>query len=131
MNALDGIEGLSECIGRAIQEHLAKSNINLTWPQIDRLDHPVLRFEAFIEDAGSVSAAVLRPEKVASVCSFLVPAEEINTKLCNARMRHNYREMCITPARHPGLWWRQRHSAEVGSENEAGSMGCVCVNGSV
>jgi ATP-dependent RNA helicase DDX49/DBP8 len=73
MTALEGIEGLSECIGRAIQEHLAKSNINLTWPQIDRLDHPVLRFEAFIEDAGSVSAAVPRPEKVASVRSIPCP----------------------------------------------------------
>lgn len=69
MNALDGIDGLSECIGRAIQEHLAKSNINIAWPQIDSLDRPVLRFEAFIEDAGQSSNATRpRSEKIASVC---------------------------------------------------------------
>jgi ATP-dependent RNA helicase DDX49/DBP8 len=67
MNALEGIDGLSECIGRAIQEHLARSNVNLTWPQIDGLSHPVLRVEAFIEDAGQANASATRPERVASV----------------------------------------------------------------
>ncbi|KAL5115410.1 putative RNA helicase [Pleosporales sp. CAS-2024a] len=66
MNAPLGIEGLSECIGRAIQEHLARSNINLAWPQIDRLDRPVLRFEAYIEDAGAPSTTAPRSERVAS-----------------------------------------------------------------
>jgi ATP-dependent RNA helicase DDX49/DBP8 len=70
MNALEGIEGLSECIGQAIQEHLRRSNINITWPQIDALNHPVLRFEAFIEDAGQSSVAVQRSERVASVRTF-------------------------------------------------------------
>lgn len=70
MNTLDGIEGLSECIGRAIQEHLARSNLNLAWPQIDSLDHPILRFEAFIEDAGALSTIAPRSEKVASVRVF-------------------------------------------------------------
>jgi hypothetical protein len=70
MTALDGIEGLSECIGRAIQEHLARSNLNLAWPQIDSLDRPILRFEAFIEDAGAVSTVASRSEKIASVCVF-------------------------------------------------------------
>jgi ATP-dependent RNA helicase DDX49/DBP8 len=69
MNALEGIEGLSECIDQAIQEHLAKSNINIAWPQIDNLSHPVLRFEAFIEDAGSASAVAPHSARVASVCS--------------------------------------------------------------
>jgi hypothetical protein len=67
MNALEGIEGLSECIGRAIQEYLAKSNLNVAWPQIDSLDRPILRFEAYIEDAGAISTAAPRSEKVASV----------------------------------------------------------------
>jgi ATP-dependent RNA helicase DDX49/DBP8 len=69
MNALEGTEGLSECIGRAIQEHLAKSDINNAWRQIDSLDHPILRFEAYIEDAGTVSVgtAASRSEMVASV----------------------------------------------------------------
>lgn len=67
MNAFEDIEGLSECIGRAIQEHLAKSDINIAWPQIDRLNHPILRFEAFLEDAGPSSNVVALSEKVASV----------------------------------------------------------------
>jgi len=76
MNAIEGIEGLSECIGRAIQEHLAKSNINLAWPQIDSLSHPVLRVEAFIEDAGTTNVPVVRSERVASVClPFLLHVE--------------------------------------------------------
>lgn len=72
MNALEDIDGLSECIGRAIQEHLAKSDINLAWPQIDRLNHPILRFEAFLEDAGPSSAMMALPEKIASVSSVRV-----------------------------------------------------------
>jgi ATP-dependent RNA helicase DDX49/DBP8 len=67
MNALEDTEGLSECISRAIQEHLAKSDINAAWPQIDTLNHPILRFEAFIEDAGALTSAASRSEKVASV----------------------------------------------------------------
>jgi ATP-dependent RNA helicase DDX49/DBP8 len=67
MTAFEAIEGLSECIDRAIQEHLAKRNISIAWPQIDSLNRPVLRFEAFIEDAGLPSAAVPRSERVASV----------------------------------------------------------------
>jgi hypothetical protein len=67
MNALEGIDGLSECIGRAIQEHLARSNINLAWPQIHGLSHPVLRVEAFIEDAGQAAVPATRTERVASV----------------------------------------------------------------
>jgi ATP-dependent RNA helicase DDX49/DBP8 len=67
MTAFEAIEGLSECIDRAIQEHLAKRNISIAWPQIDSLNRPVLRFEAFIEDAGPASAAVPRSERVASV----------------------------------------------------------------
>jgi ATP-dependent RNA helicase DDX49/DBP8 len=72
MNALDGIEGLSECIGQAIQEHLARSNIHITWPQIDALNHPILRFEAFIEDAGHSNAALPQSERVASVSTIII-----------------------------------------------------------
>jgi hypothetical protein len=68
MNALEGIEGLSECIGQAIQDHLAKSNINIAWPHIDSLNHPILRVEAYIEDAGPASAAAPHSARVASVC---------------------------------------------------------------
>ncbi|KAF2637272.1 DEAD-domain-containing protein [Massarina eburnea CBS 473.64] len=49
MNAIE-IAGLEECIDRAIQEHLA--NPNLKWSQLSGLNRPVLRVEAFLEDAG-------------------------------------------------------------------------------
>lgn len=65
MNVLEGIDGLSECIGRAIQEHLAKAN--LAWPQIDSLDRPILRVEAFIEEAAPACAIVPRAGRVVSV----------------------------------------------------------------
>ncbi|KAF1938567.1 DEAD-domain-containing protein [Clathrospora elynae] len=66
MSVIQDIEGLSECIGRAIQEHLAKSNIKLTWPQLGGLNHPIIRFEAFLEDAGPNNAAIPRSERIAS-----------------------------------------------------------------
>lgn len=67
MTTLESIEGLSEVIGRAIQEHLERSNINVAWPQIDGLVRPILRVEAFLEDADSVNVSSQRSEKVASV----------------------------------------------------------------
>jgi hypothetical protein len=67
MNALQDIDGLSECIGRAIHEHLAKRNINIAWPQLESLNHPVLRVEAFLEDAGPKHDSRARSEKIASV----------------------------------------------------------------
>jgi hypothetical protein len=73
MNPLEDIEGLSECIGRAIQEHLAKSNINIAWPQLDDLASPILRVEAFLEDAApsprlaNANAKAQVSQKVASV----------------------------------------------------------------
>ncbi|KAH7070425.1 hypothetical protein BKA63DRAFT_475651 [Paraphoma chrysanthemicola] len=80
MNALDGIDGLSECIGKAIQEHLAKSNINIAWPQIDHLDRPVLRFEAYIEDAGQSSTATRpRSERIASVRTIFINLASLHT----------------------------------------------------
>ncbi|KAH8707615.1 hypothetical protein GQ44DRAFT_743255 [Phaeosphaeriaceae sp. PMI808] len=66
MNVLEGIEGLSDCISRAIQEHLAKSNINDAWPQIDNLNRPILRIEAFLEDAGSNNTVVQHSQRVVS-----------------------------------------------------------------
>jgi ATP-dependent RNA helicase DDX49/DBP8 len=66
MDTLENVEGLSEVIGRAIQEHLEKSNINIAWPQLDGLVRPILRVEAFLEDASRSSS---RSEKVASVSS--------------------------------------------------------------
>ncbi|PSN67928.1 DEAD-domain-containing protein [Corynespora cassiicola Philippines] len=65
MNPLMQIEGLSECIGRAIQEHLTQANID--WPELERLSHPVLRVEAFLEDAGQGAATSPRSERIASV----------------------------------------------------------------
>ncbi|KAK1916102.1 hypothetical protein P3342_003917 [Pyrenophora teres f. teres] len=67
MDAQD-VHGLSECIGRAIQEHLARSNINLAWPQLDNLTHPILRVEAFLEDGSTAHAGVTRvpSERIAS-----------------------------------------------------------------
>ena len=70
MAALEDIEGLSEVIGQAIQEHLEHRNINLAWPQIDGLVRPILRVEAFLEDAGhagSGNVSSQRSERVASV----------------------------------------------------------------
>lgn len=67
MAALESVEGLSEVIGRAIQEHLERSNINVAWPQIDGLIRPILRVEAFLEDAGPDNVSSPRSEKVASV----------------------------------------------------------------
>ena len=69
MSALENIDGLSECIGRAIQEHLAKSNLNVAWPQIDHLNRLILRVEAFLEDAGPIDGSRRRSERIASVCS--------------------------------------------------------------
>ncbi|KAL7772541.1 hypothetical protein CFE70_002500 [Pyrenophora teres f. teres 0-1] len=67
MDAQD-VHGLSECIGRAIQEHLARSKINLAWPQLDNLTHPILRVEAFLEDGSTAHAGVTRvpSERIAS-----------------------------------------------------------------
>jgi ATP-dependent RNA helicase DDX49/DBP8 len=72
MNGLQDIHGLSECIGRAIQEHLAKQNINVAWPQLDSLSHPNLRVEVFLEDAGPNAVPRARSEKIASVCQCRV-----------------------------------------------------------
>ncbi|KAI4665386.1 uncharacterized protein J4E78_002846 [Alternaria triticimaculans] len=66
MNALQDVDGLSECIGKAIQEHLARFNINIAWPQLDNLDHPILRVEAFLEEADATHAARAQSEKIAS-----------------------------------------------------------------
>jgi hypothetical protein len=67
MNALQDIDGLSECIGRAIQEHLTNSNINIAWPRLNSLTHPILRVEAFLEDAGPNTATRAPSERIASV----------------------------------------------------------------
>jgi ATP-dependent RNA helicase DDX49/DBP8 len=74
MNGLQDIDGLSECIGRAIQYHLAKSNLHIAWPQIDGLDHPVLRVEAFLEDASPAMAKKRKkkPERVTLVCRLFL-----------------------------------------------------------
>ncbi|OAG23378.1 DEAD-domain-containing protein [Alternaria alternata] len=66
MNGLQDIDGLSECIGRAIQDHLARLNINIAWPQLDNLDHPILRVEAFLEEADANHATRAQSERVAS-----------------------------------------------------------------
>ena len=68
MAGIPDIEGLSECISRVIQEHIAKSNIDGIWPQLDSLNHPVLRIEAFLEEAGNNdNVARARSERIASV----------------------------------------------------------------
>ena len=79
MNAIQDVDGLSECIGRAIQEHLAKSNINVAWPQLDSLNHPILRVEAFLEDAGPNNTTRARSEKIASVrcLAVIIPRRTI------------------------------------------------------
>ena len=62
------IEGLSECIGRAIQEHLAKANIEWPWPHLSNLDQPILRVEAYLEDKVD-GVSLPRSERIASVCT--------------------------------------------------------------
>ncbi|KAF2680326.1 DEAD-domain-containing protein [Lentithecium fluviatile CBS 122367] len=61
---LTEIDGLSDCIARAIQEHLAKENVE--WPHLGSLDHPILRVEAFLEDRDD-GRALPRSERIASV----------------------------------------------------------------
>lgn len=70
MESLGNVEGLSEVIGRAIQEHFERSNINVEWPQIDGLVRPILRVEAYLEDAGPSSSLSPRSERVASVSGY-------------------------------------------------------------
>ena len=73
MHEQGDIEGLSECIAQAVQEHLTKSNINFTWPQIDGLIHPILRIEAFLEEADANNTAdESRSGRVASVCQHML-----------------------------------------------------------
>jgi ATP-dependent RNA helicase DDX49/DBP8 len=67
MAAISDIEGLSECIVQAIQEHFAKSDVNTAWPQLDSLNHPVLRVEAFLEEANNDNGTRARSERIASV----------------------------------------------------------------
>lgn len=88
MTALGDVEGLSEVIGRAIQEHLERSNINVAWPQIDNLVRPILRIEAFLEDAGPGNVSSPRSERVASVSvlAFLIRLliTVLGSQLCRA-----------------------------------------------
>ncbi|KAJ4337447.1 putative RNA helicase [Ascochyta clinopodiicola] len=78
MAAIKNVEGLSEVIGRAIQEHLERSNINVDWPQIDGLVRPILRVEAFLEDAGPGNTLSPRSEKVASSHSSDVDEDAVD-----------------------------------------------------
>ena len=64
---------LSECIQRAIQEHFANRNSIPAWPQIDGFNHPILRVEAFLEEAGSDDGGRGRPGRIASVCTLDQP----------------------------------------------------------
>ncbi|PVH96778.1 SET domain-containing protein [Periconia macrospinosa] len=57
------IDALEECIARAIRNHL--SGETLDWPQLVGLDRPVLRVEAFLEDAGQ-GVGSSRARRVAS-----------------------------------------------------------------
>lgn len=66
-SSTDSIESLSECINRAIQEHFERSSANATWTHVSELSHPVLRIEAFLEEAGSNSENRSRSKRVASV----------------------------------------------------------------
>jgi ATP-dependent RNA helicase DDX49/DBP8 len=65
MDHFGHFDGLSECIGRAIREHLLKANID--WPK--EFTHPVLRVEAFLEDEGHGQKSISsRTSRIASVC---------------------------------------------------------------
>jgi len=93
MNALQDVDGLSECIGKAIQEHLARFNINIAWPQLDNLDHPILRVEAFLEEADATHAARAQSEKIASVS--YVP-NTLQLPMCSS--------VCSRVHREPSIW---------------------------
>ncbi|KAL6709307.1 hypothetical protein ACN47E_001714 [Coniothyrium glycines] len=66
LDNIDSIEGLSECINRAIQAHLATLNVSITWPLTDELNRPVLRIEAFLEEVDANNATPKRSKRVAS-----------------------------------------------------------------
>ena len=68
MNSFESVEGLSECIDRAIREHIAKSVV--AWP-MGNLSHPILRFEAFLEDGSSLEDHNIQPKRIASVSDRL------------------------------------------------------------
>lgn len=90
MGTLESIEGLSEVIGRAIQEHLERSNINVAWPQIDGLVRPILRVEAFLEDAGPANISSPRSERVASVSTRDHP---LQSRPCIAQSNKMYQNL--------------------------------------
>ncbi|KAF2267809.1 SET domain-containing protein [Lojkania enalia] len=64
MASLQAIDGLSECIVRAVQEHIEKTNIE--WPFVNNLTRPILRVEAFLEDGDHDLAPRRRSERIAS-----------------------------------------------------------------
>lgn len=71
METIEHIDGISECIVRAIQEHLANSNISIEWSQKEKLICPVLRVEVFLENTqdGQDNAKTSRCSKrIVSVC---------------------------------------------------------------
>jgi hypothetical protein len=64
MNPFEHFDELSECISRAIKEHLTKSNID--WSH--ELPHCILRVEIFLEDEGHRQGNVSpRSSQIASV----------------------------------------------------------------
>ncbi|KAF2009182.1 DEAD-domain-containing protein [Aaosphaeria arxii CBS 175.79] len=69
MSELNQIDGLSECIERAVREHLEK--LDVKWPFADNLNRPILRIEAFLEDGVQGAADKSLSEKVASVGPLL------------------------------------------------------------
>ncbi|KAF2738701.1 DEAD-domain-containing protein [Polyplosphaeria fusca] len=70
MTSLATIDGLSECIARAIQEHLAKSKIE--WSGAGNFCRPIVRFEAFLEDASLDRTSSRSSAKIASTLANVV-----------------------------------------------------------
>lgn len=85
------IDGLSECIARAVQEHLKNSNIE--WPGLDGIDHPRLRIEAFLEDGGQDATQDARSEKIVSVSSS--QNELFNQTFCSLNISRGQLEASV------------------------------------
>jgi hypothetical protein len=64
-NEISEAEGLAECVSQAIQEYMARCDVNRIWPDVERLSRPQLRLDVSLGDAGKAS------KKVVTVCIFL------------------------------------------------------------
>lgn len=58
-NEISEAEGLAECVSQAIQEYMARCDVNRIWPDVERLSRPQLRLDVSLGDAGKASKKVV------------------------------------------------------------------------